>query len=210
MCSRADLPVAVRGKNAVGCCGPSGSGGPNLECPCGVAFATEIGDCWQPHVVAVDPERVDRVPATPAVRVHVYPAKRESELAAWLHEILAAEDWYGTDFDPLAEEWSRRAPGPIVIVWIDANRAAQDGVEVDTLLRKLQRARSPSSERAAPQAWRCHDEPSRVLSLVAIGYAIHRQLLVRRDRQPSSPARSPSSTISAAVGSPEPAASSLR
>jgi hypothetical protein len=29
-----------------GCCGPSGSGGPNLSCICGAVLATEWGDCW--------------------------------------------------------------------------------------------------------------------------------------------------------------------
>lgn len=164
MCRRADLPVAVLGKASFGCCGPDGLDGPNLECPCGVAFATEMGDCWQPHVVAVDPDRVERVPAAPAVKVHVYPPAGRAratawELAAWLHEVLGAEDWYGTDLDRLAAEWASRASTPVVLVWVDADREAREGVEVDALIGKLEggpitvvRARSLGASAASSRA----------------------------------------------------------
>lgn len=139
---RGDFPDAVEGTNAYGCCGPDGRTGPNLLCGCGVAFATEMGDCWQPHVVAVKPKRVTCVAATARVAVHVYPqapGHKPSawEFAAWLHTLLAAEDWYGIEIDRLAREWAARSPEAIVIVWVDPQREEAAGVPVEDLIRGL-------------------------------------------------------------------------
>lgn len=78
MCRRSDLPAAVLARTSNGCCGPDGLDGPNLLCRCGIAFATEMGDCWQPHVVGVATKRVECVPVAPTVSVHIFsPAGRE-------------------------------------------------------------------------------------------------------------------------------------
>lgn len=48
----------------MGCCGPSGSGGPNRICRCGRAVGTERSDCMWPIAVYLDPQAV--CPSTPA------------------------------------------------------------------------------------------------------------------------------------------------
>ena len=47
-----------------GCCGPDGGDGPNLSCICGSVIATEVGDCWLPHFVAMSHAAVDLVEFT--------------------------------------------------------------------------------------------------------------------------------------------------
>ncbi|MEO3746097.1 hypothetical protein [Plantactinospora sp. B5E13] len=50
-----------------GCCGPNGTEGPNLVCPCGAEVATLMADCYGPRELHFDPYRVssseDEVPA---------------------------------------------------------------------------------------------------------------------------------------------------
>jgi hypothetical protein len=123
LCCRRDLPGALPGNGRIGCCGPTGRDGPNLRCVCGSDFATEFGDCWQPHVVCVLSKRVTCVPATPEVAVHAYPPHATQQASAWafagwLHELLGAQDWYGLELDALVREWAARTPTPIVIVWL--------------------------------------------------------------------------------------------
>ena len=47
-----------------GCCGPSGCDGKNRVCTCGAEIATEKSDCWMPHGVVFDPEKVELVALT--------------------------------------------------------------------------------------------------------------------------------------------------
>jgi hypothetical protein len=140
LCSRRDLPTAVL-DGSIGCCGPDGRDGPNLRCVCGAAFATDFGDCWQPHVVCVDPRRVTCTPATAEIGVHVYASDSSHPsawaFAAWLHELLGIQDWYGLDLDLLAQDWAARQPTPIVIVWLDASREEAAGVPVRELISRL-------------------------------------------------------------------------
>jgi hypothetical protein len=42
----------------LGCCGPSGTGGPNRICSCGRAVGTERSDCMWPVSVYLDPQAV--------------------------------------------------------------------------------------------------------------------------------------------------------
>lgn len=42
----------------IGCCGPSGTGGPNRVCVCGSAVGTERSDCMWPVAVYLDPQSV--------------------------------------------------------------------------------------------------------------------------------------------------------
>ncbi|GAA2534053.1 hypothetical protein [Winogradskya humida] len=44
--------------NAVGCCGPDGTHGPNQACPCGTTLATLTADCMGPYELRLDPLRV--------------------------------------------------------------------------------------------------------------------------------------------------------
>ncbi|MCD0452182.1 hypothetical protein LO762_23745 [Actinocorallia sp. API 0066] len=44
--------------NNQGCCGPSGTQGPNQACPCGSPLATLTADCQGPHELHLDPTRV--------------------------------------------------------------------------------------------------------------------------------------------------------
>jgi hypothetical protein len=140
LCCLRDLPSAVLG-GSTGCCGPDGLDGPNLRCVCGAAFATAYGDCWQPHIVCVDPRRVYCAPAIPEIAVHVYPpdASHPSAwtFAAWLHELLEVRDWYGLDLDLLAQDWASRTPAPIVIIWLDTPREEAAGVPVRELISLL-------------------------------------------------------------------------
>ncbi|MFD0269401.1 hypothetical protein ACFVGY_22955 [Streptomyces sp. NPDC127106] len=54
-------PDDVRGVEPIprrrqGCCGPSGSQGPNLACAgCGAEVAVETADCYTPQQIALDP-----------------------------------------------------------------------------------------------------------------------------------------------------------
>lgn len=48
----------------VGCCGPSGTGGPNRVCRCGRAVGTERSDCMWPIVVYLDPQAIRLVEPT--------------------------------------------------------------------------------------------------------------------------------------------------
>jgi hypothetical protein len=48
----------------MGCCGPSGGGGPNRICSCGSPIGTERSDCMWPIAVYLDPQLV--CPSTPA------------------------------------------------------------------------------------------------------------------------------------------------
>ncbi len=41
-----------------GCCGMDGLDGMNLLCLNGHEFATEVSDCWTPHFVKIEPEKV--------------------------------------------------------------------------------------------------------------------------------------------------------
>lgn len=52
------------GRRLSGCCGPSGLDGPNRICTCGAEIATEKSDCWMPHAVVFDPEKVELVHVT--------------------------------------------------------------------------------------------------------------------------------------------------
>lgn len=45
-------------ENAGGCCGMDGHAGLNLICMNGHEFATEVSDCWTPHFVKVEPDKV--------------------------------------------------------------------------------------------------------------------------------------------------------
>ena len=45
-------------KRWIGCCGPSGTGGPNRVCSCGRAVGTERSDCMWPVAVYLDPQSV--------------------------------------------------------------------------------------------------------------------------------------------------------
>ncbi|MFH7594528.1 hypothetical protein WDV06_05405 [Streptomyces racemochromogenes] len=40
-----------------GCCGPLGTGGPNMACACGTRVATLAADCMGPHELRLDPVR---------------------------------------------------------------------------------------------------------------------------------------------------------
>jgi hypothetical protein len=42
----------------IGCCGPSGTGGPNRVCTCGRAIGTERSDCMWPIAIYLDPKNV--------------------------------------------------------------------------------------------------------------------------------------------------------
>ena len=42
----------------IGCCGPSGTNGPNRVCSCGQAVGTERSDCMWPAAVYLDPTGV--------------------------------------------------------------------------------------------------------------------------------------------------------
>ncbi|RKN60008.1 hypothetical protein D7231_33725 [Streptomyces klenkii] len=46
-----------------GCCGPLGTGGRNMACPCGALVATLAADCMGPHELHLDPLRVYAYPA---------------------------------------------------------------------------------------------------------------------------------------------------
>ncbi|KIG19043.1 hypothetical protein DB30_05947 [Enhygromyxa salina] len=142
LCCSGDLPTAVLG-GSTGCCGPDGLDGPNLRCVCGAAFATAFGDCWQPHVVSVSPKRVVCAPATPEVSVHVYPPDSSHPsawaFAAWLHEVLGTDDWYGLELELLVQAWAGRAPTPVVIVWLDTPRERAAGVPVQELIAAIGR-----------------------------------------------------------------------
>lgn len=50
---RASLRDVMESGTRNGCCGPDGCDGPNLSCVCGAVIATEVGDCWLPHFVAL-------------------------------------------------------------------------------------------------------------------------------------------------------------
>jgi hypothetical protein len=41
-----------------GCCGPSGTDGPNRLCTCDAEIGTEQSDCWTPHVLRLEPGAV--------------------------------------------------------------------------------------------------------------------------------------------------------
>lgn len=41
-----------------GCCGPFGDNGPNRVCACGAEVATLMADCYGPHELHLDPDRV--------------------------------------------------------------------------------------------------------------------------------------------------------
>ncbi|MHC6630409.1 hypothetical protein ACYTFC_30665 [Streptomyces globosus] len=47
-----------------GCCGPLGTGGPDMACPCGARVATLAADCMGPHELHLHPLRT--YPAAPA------------------------------------------------------------------------------------------------------------------------------------------------
>jgi hypothetical protein len=55
----------------VGCCGPSGTSGPNRVCKCGRAIGTERSDCMWPVAVYLDPAAVR--PVEPAAEPGVTP-----------------------------------------------------------------------------------------------------------------------------------------
>ncbi|MFF2375073.1 hypothetical protein ACFVUW_11895 [Streptomyces xiamenensis] len=44
-------------ENSNGCCGPSGTEGPNRACPCGARIATLAADCSGPYELHLDPVR---------------------------------------------------------------------------------------------------------------------------------------------------------
>ncbi|GLX37641.1 hypothetical protein Sros01_37140 [Streptomyces roseochromogenus] len=44
-------------ENSNGCCGPTGSEGPNRACPCGAPVATLAADCFGPYELHLDPVR---------------------------------------------------------------------------------------------------------------------------------------------------------
>ncbi|MEV4190942.1 hypothetical protein [Streptomyces toxytricini] len=46
-----------------GCCGPLGTGGPNMTCPCGAKAATLAADCMGPHELHLHPLRTYAVPS---------------------------------------------------------------------------------------------------------------------------------------------------
>ncbi|MFD7982455.1 hypothetical protein ACFV4M_03630 [Kitasatospora indigofera] len=46
------------GGNGGGCCGPTGTEGPNRACTCGVRLATLSADCLGPYELHLDPVRV--------------------------------------------------------------------------------------------------------------------------------------------------------
>jgi hypothetical protein len=52
------LQPFIQGTNHQGCCGPTGTGGPNLACACGSRLATLAADCIGPCELHLDPVRV--------------------------------------------------------------------------------------------------------------------------------------------------------
>lgn len=53
------LPLALRGGNRHGCCGPTGEYGFNLFCENEHPVGTEFGDCWMPHYVDLSVDLVE-------------------------------------------------------------------------------------------------------------------------------------------------------
>ncbi len=49
-------------RRLIGCCGPSGTDGPNRVCGCGREVGTELSDCMWPQAVYLDPSQVLVVP----------------------------------------------------------------------------------------------------------------------------------------------------
>ena len=45
-------------RRSIGCCGPSGSHGPNLLCPRGHVVGTLCADCYMPHYIHLLPDSV--------------------------------------------------------------------------------------------------------------------------------------------------------
>ncbi|MFI9386542.1 hypothetical protein [Kutzneria sp. NPDC052558] len=47
-------------RRSIGCCGPAGTDGPNLVCWCDTEIATEVNDCYTPHEIRLEPDRVTK------------------------------------------------------------------------------------------------------------------------------------------------------
>jgi hypothetical protein len=120
----ADLRNTIASGIRVGCCGPSGTDGPNLSCANGHVVGTEVADCWSSHFVFFDPAativRIGASLASDLAVVRVFgPDRALKHLApffAWLHEAVGATDWFGEDLGALVTWWLAAHPGTFTAV----------------------------------------------------------------------------------------------
>jgi hypothetical protein len=143
-------PCGVR----IGCCGTTGSDGPNLACAAGHVVATEVADCCTPHFVFFTPDAIVLRAPTPDASmtpVHVFRASAEMSNAwpfhTWLHETLEASDWFGEDIGSLARWWLAANEGALTIVVLGSAGARASGMPLDELAAAARASETPGHPR---------------------------------------------------------------
>lgn len=138
---RGDLRNAIPSGDRTGCCGPTGTDGPNLSCAHGHVVGTEVADCWTPRFVFFEPGAVVLTPdpdERPDAIVHTFHAGASMTNAwpfyTWLHEVLAAADWFGDDIQALVAWWLAAHEGSLAVVFHGSRLAQANGVEVGALV----------------------------------------------------------------------------
>jgi hypothetical protein len=135
--NRRDVAGLVPAGDRTGCCGPGGTNGPNLACRCGRLVATEVADCFTPHMALFGPRAAAGAPSGvegPAARVLTVgggePLRSREAFAAWAHGALGAAAWHGDDVESLVRDWlARTTDGETVcVVWLNADASARAGV----------------------------------------------------------------------------------
>jgi hypothetical protein len=143
------------GKNNQGCCGPSGMDGLNLLCPCGRPIATDVADCWTPHMALFGPRvglgaatGLDE-PGTSVFTIGGEPLRSLRAFVAWAHSALGATAWYGDDVEMLVLDWLTRTGDDetLCIVWLNSETSKAAGVPVRAIEAAAAKAHEGSARR---------------------------------------------------------------
>lgn len=141
---RGDLRNTRPSGERSGCCGPTGTDGPNLSCAHGHVVGTEVADCWTPRFVFFAPGAVVMTPDAderPEAIVRTFHAGASMTNAwpfhAWLHEALAAADWFADDTRALVAWWLAAHEGSIAVVFHGSRLARANGVAVDDIVAQV-------------------------------------------------------------------------
>lgn len=138
---RRDLRNTHPSGNRSGCCGPTGEEGPNLSCPAGHVVATEIAECWTPHLAHFSAEAVVRRPTVEkGIRLVVFepcPYVNLWHFFGWLHKDLDLAEWFGVDAAALSSWGALQGTAPVRILWRDAHAATDAGIDLDALATAL-------------------------------------------------------------------------
>jgi hypothetical protein len=126
-----------------GCCGVDGLDGFNVSCVCGYEVGIETSDCWTPRMLTLpasaieirEPRDEEREALPIVVMLRGGSITSRDSLVLAMHDAAAIEAWFGDDLAGLVERWRSEITKDTLVVWRDAGRAREAGVDVSAIER---------------------------------------------------------------------------